>query len=157
MTNRHKESDEGIERDCGSPVNMSARELDDWLETEESRSIGHRSRRPIIGIIEAAPASPKTTALNAQSGRHHQAPPCAAPAPRYRAHPLALLAQELGARPAEGLALRRLLIPACKRDRIGRVSDVDHRIVGLLDAIGQVAGKEQQLILGLERIGGHLG
>ena len=61
MTNRHKESDEDIERDFGSLVKMSERELADWLETEDSKSVGwhhegedefvgHQSGRQIIGI-----------------------------------------------------------------------------------------------------------
>ena len=40
MTSRRKESDEEIEQDFRSLVNMSARELADWLETEESKSVG---------------------------------------------------------------------------------------------------------------------
>ena len=60
MTSRQKESDEDIKRDS-LLVNMSAQELADWLETEESKSvgwhhegedefIGHQSGRHIIEI-----------------------------------------------------------------------------------------------------------
>ena len=61
MTSKHKESDEDIERDFALLVNMSAPELADWLESEESKSvgwhhegegesIGHQSGRHIIEI-----------------------------------------------------------------------------------------------------------
>jgi hypothetical protein len=61
MTSRHKESDEDIERDFNVLVNMSGHELADWLETEESRSVGwhhegedesvgHQSGRRILKI-----------------------------------------------------------------------------------------------------------
>jgi hypothetical protein len=40
MTSRRKESDKDIERDFNVLLNMSARELDDWLETAESKSVG---------------------------------------------------------------------------------------------------------------------
>jgi hypothetical protein len=63
MTSRRKESDEDIERDFASLVNMSAHDMADWLETEESKSvgwhpegedesIGHQSGRHIIAIQE---------------------------------------------------------------------------------------------------------
>ena len=61
MTSGQKESDEDIKRDFASLVNMSAQELADWLETEESKSvgwhhegqdesIGHQSGRHIVEI-----------------------------------------------------------------------------------------------------------
>ena len=67
MTSRHKESDEDIERDFASLVTMSARELADWLETEESKSVGwhqegeaeaisHQSGRHIIAIQRGSDA-----------------------------------------------------------------------------------------------------
>jgi Protein of unknown function (DUF3140) len=51
-----------IDRDFGAAVNMAAAELEDWLETEESRkvgwkadaraeSIGHASGRRIVGLL----------------------------------------------------------------------------------------------------------
>ena len=61
MTSRCKESDEEIEQDFRSLVNMSAHELANWLETEEGKSggwhhegedesIGHQSGRHIMEI-----------------------------------------------------------------------------------------------------------
>ena len=49
-----------IERDFDSVVNMTAKEIDGWLDTEESRSVGdgdggestgHRSGRRIVEIL----------------------------------------------------------------------------------------------------------
>jgi hypothetical protein len=72
MTSRQKESDEDIKRDFNVLVNMSAQKLADWLETEESKSVGwhheghhesicHQSGGTSSKSSEAAAASPKTT------------------------------------------------------------------------------------------------
>ena len=51
-----------IERDFGSAVNMTAKELEAWLDTEESKSVGdsdegestgHKSGRRIVKILES--------------------------------------------------------------------------------------------------------
>ena len=52
-----------IERDFHSAVNMTAKELEAWLDTEESRSVGdsdegestgHKSGRRIVKILETS-------------------------------------------------------------------------------------------------------
>jgi hypothetical protein len=116
MTSRRKESDEDIERDFASLVTMSARELADWLETEESKSvgwhqegeaeaIGHQSGRHIIAIQRGSGALTEDDRAHLRKVvASHQAAPCATPAPRCRAHALALFAHELAARSGERLA-----------------------------------------------------
>ena len=63
LTAAHRESDEDIERDFAALVNMSARELAEWLNTQESKSvgfrhegddesIGHHSGRRIVEILQ---------------------------------------------------------------------------------------------------------
>jgi hypothetical protein len=56
-----KDRDKQIGEDFEEAVNMTARQLSDWLETEESRSVGqpdggesvgHRSGRRIVEILE---------------------------------------------------------------------------------------------------------
>ena len=53
MTSRHKESDEEIEQDFHTLVNMSARELANWLETEETKSVTRARTSPSASIRAA--------------------------------------------------------------------------------------------------------
>jgi hypothetical protein len=56
----HTESDEDVEREFGDLVNMTPKQLERWLETDESRSVGqkdgggestgHASGRRILAI-----------------------------------------------------------------------------------------------------------
>ncbi|GAB2599149.1 DUF3140 domain-containing protein [Kocuria himachalensis] len=56
-----KDSEKAIGKDFEEAVNMTARQMSDWLETDESKSVGqseggesvgHRSGRRIVEILE---------------------------------------------------------------------------------------------------------
>ena len=100
-------------------VNMTPSELERWLDSEHSQevgakpddggeSVGHRSGRRIVALLRGAPGRPGRRRPRPHArGRRLRAPP-PGPAPRRRRarHPVALVADELGPRPAAGLTPR---------------------------------------------------
>jgi hypothetical protein len=104
--------------DWQDAVNMTAKQLEDWLETDESKSVGqsdgggeatgHKSGRRIVEILRATKGD-----LTDDDVQHMRkvvgwaSTPRAAPLRRRRGHPVALLADELGPRPDEVARLNR--------------------------------------------------
>lgn len=103
--------DEETRREFGDSVNMTAKQLEDWLKTDEAKdagqhkgggeSVGHESGRRIVGILRK-----KNDDLTADDHAHmrkvvgyvhrHLG---SAPVRRRHGDDLAVLAHELGTRP----------------------------------------------------------
>jgi hypothetical protein len=100
----------------GNAVNMTRKELGDWLKTDESRGVGqkragddestgHESGRMIVKLLakkaSRRPLQRRRRAADAPRRQLRPPPPRSAPQRRRRAHSLALLSHELGARPTQ--------------------------------------------------------
>lgn len=95
-------------------VDMTARELEKWLSTGESRSVGqkrgddeatgHAGGRRIVDILRTQRGDLSTDDYAHMRGRRlREAPRGAAAARRHRQDRVAILADELGTRPEEVL------------------------------------------------------
>ncbi len=130
---QHTDGVDSIWDDWNDAVNMSATELEKWLQTEDSQSVGdkkggdesvgHQSGRRIVEILGKKKAEGgvdrRRHGMDAESGRLRAPPPGAGPVIRRRTLPLALLADELGKRPAQELTIASVGPPSGSAGQVG--------------------------------------